>query len=155
MRTMLLPHSRTRLAIAALALFALSGCATLSADGGFGPVEQTAQDRLGKEVKWARSDADRDAIDKRVAQLLAQPLSVEDAVQIALLNNKGLQASFSELGISEADRVQAGRLPNPGFSFGRVTQGSSVEIDRSIQFNLARLLMLPTIDQIESSDLVS
>jgi len=143
-------RSLTRLAIAALALIALSGCATLSSDGGFGPVEQTAKDRLGKDVKWARSDADRDAIDKRVAQLLEQPLSVDDAVQIALLNNRGLQASFAELGISEADRVQAGRLPNLGFSFGRLTQGSGLEIDRSIQFNLARLLMLPTISQIES-----
>ena len=141
---------RTRLALAALALFVLGGCATVSNDAGFGPVEQTAKDRLGKDVKWARSDADRDEIDKRVAKLLEQPLSADDAVQIALLNNKGLQASFSELGISEADRVQAGRLPNPGFSFGRLTQGSSVEIDRSIQFNLARLLMLPTINQIES-----
>ena len=142
--------TRTRLAIAALALIALSGCATLSSDGGFGPVEQTVKGRLGKEVKWARSDADRDAIDKRVAQLLEQPLSADDAVQIALLNNRGLQASFAELGISEADRVQAGRLPNLGFSFGRLTQGSGLEIDRSIQFNLARLLMLPTINQIES-----
>jgi outer membrane protein TolC len=143
-------RTRTRLAIAALALIALSGCATLSSDGGFGPVEQTVKERLGKEVKWTRSDADRDAIDKRVAQLLEQPLSADDAVQIALLNNRGLQASFAELGISEADMVQAGRLPNLGFSFGRLTQGSGLEIDRSIQFNLARLLMLPTINQIES-----
>ncbi len=143
-------RTRTRLAIAALALIALSGCATFSNDGGFGPVEQTVKDRLGKDVKWARSDADRDAIDKRVAQLLEQPLSADDALQIALLNNKGLQASFAELGISEADMVQAGRLPNPGFSFGRLTQGSGVEIDRSIQFNLVRLLMLPTLNQIEA-----
>ncbi len=150
MKTIHTPRQRTRVAVAALALIALSGCATVSSDGGFGPVKQTAKDRLGKELKWARSDADRDAIDKSVAQLLAQPLSVEDAVQIALLNNKGLQASFSELGISEADMVQAGRLPNPGFSFGRLTQGSSVEIDRSIQFNLARLLMLPMVSQIEA-----
>ena len=143
-------HPRTRLALAALALFTLSGCATLSSDAGFGPVEQTAKDRLGKDIKWARSDADRDAIEMRVAQLLEQPLSVDDAVQIALLNNKGRQASFNELGISEADMVQAGWLPNPGFSFGRLRQGSSLEIDRSIQFNLVRLLMLPTINQIES-----
>ena len=140
---------RTCLALAALASFLLGGCATVSNDAGFGPVEQTAKDRLGKEIKWARSDADRDAIGKRVAQLLEQPLSVDDAVQIALLNNKGLQASFNELGISEADMVQAGRLPNPGFGFGRLRQGSGLEIDRSIQFNLARLLMLPTINQIE------
>ena len=139
-----------RLALAALAVVTLSGCASFSSDGGFGPVEQIAKDRLGEQITWARSDADRDAIDKRVTQLLEQPLSADDAVQIALLNNRGLQASFSELGISEADMVQAGSLPNPGFSFGRLTQGSGVEIDRSIQFNLVRLLMLPTVKQIES-----
>jgi outer membrane protein TolC len=142
--------SSSRLAIVGLALAALSGCTTLSSDAGFGAVEQTARDRLDKQATWARTDADRDAIDARVLQLLEQPLSADDAVQLALLNNKGLQASFAELGISEADRVQAGRLPNPGFSFGRLRQGSDVEIDRGIHFNLARLLMLPTINQIES-----
>ena len=46
--------------------------------------------------------------------------------------------------------VQAGRLTNPGFSFGRLKQGSEIEIDRSIQFNLVRLLTLPIAQQIES-----
>lgn len=150
MKALHLNFPKSHLALAAIAVVTLSGCASFSTDGGFGPVEQVAKDRLGKQVTWVRSDADRDAIDQRVAQLLEQPLSADDAVQIALLNNRGLQASFSELGISEADMVQAGRLPNPGFSFGRLTQGSSVEIDRGIQFNLARLLMLPTVHQIES-----
>ena len=153
MTTHIPPRRRGRLAVAALALVALvglGGCATLSRDGGFGPVAQTASDRLHKDLTWARSDADRDTIDQRVAELLAQPLSVEDAVQIALLNNRGLQASFDQLGISEADMVQAGRLPNPGFRFGRLSQGASIEIDRSIQFNLARLLTLPLVQRIES-----
>ena len=143
-------RARKRFVLTVLAAATLSGCASFSADGGFGPVKQSAKDRLGKELKWAKSDADQDAIDRRVAELLAKPLSAEDAVQVALLNNKGLQASFFELGISEADVVQAGRLPNPGFSFGRLKQGSEIEIDRSIQFNLVRLLTLPMAQQIES-----
>ncbi len=152
MTRMFAPHPRRRFAVSVLALITLSvsGCASLSSDGGFGPVEQAARDRLGADVKWARSDADRDVIDKRVAELLAQPLSAETAVQVALLNNKGLQTSFFEIGISEANMVQAGHLPNPGFSFGRLIQGSGIEIDRSIQFNLAHLLMLPALNQIES-----
>ena len=88
-----------------------SGCATFSADGGFGTVEKTVKDRLGKDVIWERSDVDRNTVDKRVAELLAKPLGADDAVQLALLNNKGLQASYADLGISEADLVQAGRLP--------------------------------------------
>ena len=135
--------------LAVLAAFALSACAGFSADGGFAGVESAAKERLGKDLKWAKTDADRDALEKRVTELLAKPLSVDDAVQIALLNNKGLQASFAELGITEAELVQAGRLPNPGFSFGRNTRGNEVEIERGIHFNLARLLAMPLVSEVE------
>ena len=135
--------------LAVLAAFALSACAGFSADGGFAGVESAAKDRLGKDVKWAKTDADRDALEKRVTELLAKPLSADDAVQIALLNNKGLQAAFAELGITEAELVQAGRLPNPGFSFGRLTRGNEVEIERGIHFNLARLLAMPLISEVD------
>jgi outer membrane protein TolC len=128
----------------------LSGCASFSPDGGFAPVEQAAKDRLGKEVRWSRSDADQDGIDKRVAELLARPLTADDAVQVALLNNRGLQAGFHELGITEAELVQAGRLPNPGFSFGRLTQGDEIEIERGIHFNFARLVAMPMIHAVET-----
>ena len=128
----------------------LAGCAGFSADGGFGPVAQTSRDRLGKEAVWQRSEADRERAAARVAELLAQPLSADAAVQIALLNNRGLQASFHELGIAEADVVQAGRLPNPGFSVGRSTQGSEVEREFGIHFNLARLIMAPALQRMES-----
>jgi outer membrane protein TolC len=70
-------------------------------------------------------------------------------VRIALLNNQGLQASLSELAIAEADFVQAGRLPNPGLSFGRVRGGGEAEIDRSLTFDLAALLTLPARSRIE------
>jgi outer membrane protein TolC len=128
----------------------LSGCASFSADGGFGPVAQTTRDRIGKETSWQRNDVDRERAAQRVAELLAQPLSADAAVQIALLNNRGLQAAFHELGIAEADVVQAGRLPNPGFSIGRSTQGSEVERELGVHVNLARLILMPTVRRIES-----
>jgi outer membrane protein TolC len=133
-----------------IAAAALGGCASFSPDGGFAPVQQTAKDRLGKDLQWARSDDDRDTIDKRVRELLAKPLSIDDAVQVALLNNRGLQAMYQELGIAEADLVQAGRLPNPGFAFARKTQGSEVEIERLLVFNLARLIAIPLFMEVES-----
>src|SRR3972149_6718413 len=47
-------------------------------------------------------------------------LTIDEAVQIALLNNRSLQATYEELGIAQADLVQAGLLRNPTFgaSFG-------------------------------------
>ena len=138
-----------RIAMAA-AVLTLAGCATLSNDGGFAAVERITKDKIGKDVKWARTDADQNTIAKSVAELTARTLSVDDAVQIALLNNRGLQADFADLGLAEADMVSASRLPNPGFSFKRTKRGDEIEIERGLHFNLARLLTLPLTAKMES-----
>ena len=154
---MIIPTMNDRFARAGLALVPLlvvavllPGCASFSADGGFAAVQQTALERLGKDVRRARTGADQEAIDKRVAELLAQPLTVDDAVQVALLNNRGLQATFEELGITEAEVVQASRLPNPGFSFARFRRGGELELNRGLHLNLARVLALPLIGPMEA-----
>jgi len=134
-------HRRV-MAVAILALF-LGGCAGFSQDGGFATIEQTAKERIGKDVTWARNDREHDTIEARVTELLKKPLSADDAVQIALLNNKGLQASFFELGIAESDLVQAGRLPNPGFSSVRARAGDEFTIEQALTFNIFSLLTLP------------
>ena len=139
------PVRITMLAAASL----LAGCATFSNDSGFGRVEQAAKQHLGQDVRWARSTEDRDAIDRRVAELLQRPLDMDAAVQLALLNNAGLQAAYFELGITEADLVQAGRLPNPGFGFARLTKGEEIEWERGLHFNLASLIALPMKREIE------
>jgi outer membrane protein TolC len=139
--------SRWRLLPLAAALMLLAGCAGFSSDGGFGAVEQAARERLGKDVAWARSDEDRKMLADRVAGLLDQPLSADDAVQIALLNNRGLQAGFHELGITEAELVRAGRLPNPHVSMfhaSRKAHGArDYKIEQAITFNLFSLLTMP------------
>jgi outer membrane protein TolC len=139
-----------RTALMVLVATMLAGCAGFSPDGGFAPVQQTVQARVGHELRWARSAEDQAHIDRRVAELLAQPLTMDGAVQLALLNNRGLQAAFFELGISEAELVQAGRVPNPGFSFGRMTKGDEIELERGLHFNLARLIAMPMIRQVEN-----
>jgi outer membrane protein TolC len=127
-----------------LAALALAGCAGFSPDGGLAPAQQAAREHLGgKELLWARNDAERERSGVRVAELLRSPLSADAAVQLALLNHRGLQAAFHELGLSEAELVQASRLPNPGFSFGRFKAGDEREIERGFHFSLARVLALP------------
>ncbi|RFB73655.1 MULTISPECIES: TolC family protein [unclassified Herbaspirillum] len=133
-----------------LAVFVLAGCASFSDDGGFNTVNQAAQQRLNKETSWTRSEQDADNVARRVRAMLARPLAVDDAVQIALINNRELQASYSELGIAEADLVQAGRLPNPGFSFGRTHSGGDIKIERSLSLSVMRLLTMPAASRIEA-----
>lgn len=138
-----------RALIALGAALLMAGCASFSDDGGFGPVQQAAREQLGAELRWARDDAARQAIDTRVAELLAQPLDVESAVQLALLNHRGLQARFASLGLAEAEFVRASRLPNPGFSFGRMMQGDEREIERGLHLNLARWLVTPWMSDLQ------
>ena len=132
-----------------LSTFVLGGCAVFSQDGGFASVQEIATQRLAKDVVWAKSEADRDSIAQRVNELLTKPLSVDGAVQIALLNNRGLQASFSELGISEADLVQAGRLPNPHFAMLRARHGDEFKIEQALTFNIFSLLVMPQAQAVE------
>ncbi|WP_445939091.1 TolC family protein [Pseudomonas sp.] len=127
----------------------LGGCASFTPDGGFTAVEQAGQ-QMDKQVTWVKTPEQRSQVDERVRELLAQPLSVDAAVQVALLNNRGLQASFDALGISDAERVQAGRIPNPGFSFGRLEKGSEVEYGRGLHINLARLIAMPLTSGMEA-----
>ena len=145
-------QSRSSL-LRAVTLFAfvlLTGCARFSADAGFTPVEQAGQ-QLDKQLSWVKTPEQSSQVTERVTELLAQPLDVEAAVQIALLNNRDLQARFEDLGISEAERVQAGRLPNPGFSFGRMEKGTEVEYERGVHLNLARLIAMPLTAKMENA----
>jgi len=136
-------------AAAAVALL-LSGCATFSGDGGFNTVAQNTKTRSGAETRLLRSDEDRRALDEQLRQMLAEPLSAQTAVQIALLNNRGLQATYWNLGIAEADLVQAGRLQNPNFDFKRTHGDGEVGIERTLTFNLLNLITLPLASRIEA-----
>jgi outer membrane protein TolC len=127
----------------------MAGCATLSDDGRFGPVADAAKKYTGQEARWARNADELGSIERRVDELLAQPLTADSAVQIALLNNRGLQATYQELGIAEGELVQASRLPNPGFSFKRLTRGNEVEYERTFSFDLGHLIALPFAAEME------
>jgi len=133
-----------------LPAFVLAGCATFSEDGGFGTVETAVRERTGQQAHWVRSDDDAKTVRARVEELLARPLGAEAAVQIALLNNPGLQASYAELGIAEADLVQASRWSGPTFSFARLRRGAEVEYERSVFVDLLGLITIPLAKRIET-----
>jgi len=137
-----------RIAATALVL-ALAGCATFSADGGVKAVNDIAQAKAGAPVRLLRSDDDRRALDELLKTRLAQPLSADDAVAIALLNNRRLQATYWELGVAEADLVQAGRLQNPSFGYKHTRGGGDVSIERTLTFNLVSLITAPLASRIE------
>jgi outer membrane protein TolC len=137
------------LAASILCALALGGCATFSRDGGFDAIAGSTQQRLAKQVAWTRTPEERARVDQQVAELLHHSLMADDAVQIALLNNRALQASFETLGISEAELVQSGRLPNPRFTYRRASAGGLYTIEESVVFNILSLATAPSVHEIE------
>ncbi len=99
--------------LSAVALAAVAGCASLDAGPAFADVQRDVSDRIGRDVRW-RSGTEADAeVARRIDALLARPVTAAGAVQIALLSNRRLQATYERLGVAQANLVQAGLLKNP------------------------------------------
>jgi outer membrane protein TolC len=107
---------------------------------------EIAKERMDQDLLWEKSEGDRAAIRKEVNGLLADGLSREDAIRITLLNNRLLQSTFEELGISKSDLVQAGLLPNPSlgavFRF-LISGGSGTNIDADGFLSISDLWQIP------------
>jgi hypothetical protein len=127
----------------------VGGCSSFSPDGGFGNVKQATQAQIPQEIVWQKTAAEQGQVAQRVAELLKQTLDVDTAVQIALLNNKDLQAKYYALGISEAELVQAGRLPNPKFSMLYARNNGDYKIEQVLAFNIFSLVTMPKMLDIE------
>ncbi len=150
MNTNQFPVQYRTIAVLVSASLLLGGCATFSKDGGFGNVQQTTQQHIKQEIAWPKTKDEQSKVNDQVSALLEHKLDVGSAVQIALLNNKRLQASFYELGISEADLVQAGRLPNPRFSMLYAKNNGEYKIEQAFTFNIFSLITMPKAVEIEN-----
>ena len=145
-----IPCTRAIATCSALAsALVLAACAHFSRDGGFDAVAQTAAPRVGQTALWKRTPEDQARAERDTAQLLARPLSADDAVRIAILNNGSLQAAFAELGIAEADLVQSGRLPNPRFTIRRSSGEGLNDVEETVTVSVLALLTAPYVHGIE------
>ncbi len=138
---------RRTTSLAALAL--LAGCASVPRDAGFADVQASLGTRLDEAVQWRRGGAEDAELDGQVAQMLAQPLGMEAAVQVALLNNRALQAEYEELGVMQADLVQAGLLRNPSFGWSRMEGGGMTKTTWGVELDFLGLLLAAPKKRIE------
>ena len=146
------PVALKRMVPVVVASAALAGCAaTVPEDAGFPDVERIVSERIPQRVVWNRNSAEDAAVHDAIEGLLTDELASDEAVQIALLNNRGLQATYEDLGVAQADLVEAGLLSNPIFS-GRVlwtfNPEEGAEIGLSIVQNFLDLLMLPARERL-------
>jgi len=127
----------------------------------FQGVQQSVQERTGKTVRWEEDQAAHQQALQDVRQLLRRPLTVETAVQIALLNNRSLQATFEEIGLSAADLIEAATIPNPKIDLAirfPDKPPSGTYIDYSAALDFLSIIMIPlkkrvAKDQLEAAAL--
>lgn len=128
------------------ALF-LAGCAELSTvksaskpRAGFAAVTDTTRRAIGKETIWLQSAAETEANAKRVHSLVnGKTINADRAVQVALLNNRDLQASYAELGMSSADLWETAMGPVP--SVGISVSGMAGDVTRTLEATLISSLL--------------
>jgi len=107
-------------------------------------------------VRWnTHSELDREA-EASAAKLLERPLDAESAVQVALLKNAILQATFEDVGIAQADLVQAGLLSNPilNVNIRFPTRGpSKTYLDFAAAENFLDVFLIPAKEKIAAGQL--
>lgn len=110
-----MPHSGIAFVCAwGVAWLCATGCARINPEADFGRASSLIEERTGSVNVYAPSG--EQLVADRVSALLADGLSAEEAVEIALINNPGFQSLFEEIGISRAEVVQSGLLKNPVLS---------------------------------------
>ncbi|SHN10033.1 TolC family protein [Roseibium suaedae] len=105
----------------------LSGCVSAdqidsysAAEPGFASVAgETSRRMAGKSTVWIQNaDQARATADRVHGLVFRKTITADTAVQVALLNNRGLQSAYAELGMSAADAWQETMLENPVVSIG-------------------------------------
>lgn len=133
---------------ALLSAFALSGCASFSPDGGMSVVANVASDTIKKDVIAIRTTEDAQQARGVLGGLLRRTLNVDTAVQVALLNNRGLQAAYNELALAETDLIADSLPPNPTFSISSIAGNGALEIERQVVGDILALATLPFRSEI-------
>lgn len=129
----------------------LAGCTTMAGvkgisdpRAGFSTVAARTDAVSAKKAVWIQSREEAQAAADRVKSLVrGRTISPDTAVQVALYNNKGLQAAYAEIGLSAADVWQETMLVNPRVSVGVMGIGVGRTAEAAVVNNIMALITRP------------
>ena len=141
-----------------LAFFVAISTLAARDEDSFAPVEQAARQRSRSAVTWQREQKAREQTVAEVRRLLRAPLTPNAAAQIALLNNRGLQSTFEEIGLAQADLIEARTFPNPELNVSARFPDkppSGTDVEWSIAQNFLNILMIPLKAKVAKDQLLA
>ena len=142
-----------RLSALAAASLVLAGCASVNMDQAVRDTNDTAGTFTQGKLELSRTEQQTQARARLSSDLLAKPLGMDDAVQLALANSPAVQTLLAQSWSDMAQANQTGRIANPVFSFERIRFADELELGRLLSFGLLDLLTLPRRMEISQSQI--
>lgn len=140
-----------RLSALATAALVLAGCASVNIDQALLDTNDQARPFTQGKLELSRTEQQQQARATLSNELLAKPLSMDDAVQLALANSPAVQTLLAQSWADMAQANQTGRIANPVFTFERIRFADELELNRLLSFGLLDLLTLPRRQVISRS----
>jgi len=130
-----------------------AGCATLPPDRLQGEIAQAVAARAAQPVDWERGTPGDQAVQDAMRRMLAETLTLDEAVAIALVNNRELRAQLARAQVARADLVQAGLLDNPTFSVSFLRGPDGTETELSLFEDFLNVFTLSARRNLASAEL--
>lgn len=149
--------ARTDPSFALLALVSLSACTPFSIRDDLDRVQRRTSVQLAPRLEEAtREPVEDDETRQQVRRALSAPMSAEDAVRVAIANNRSLRATLRELGVYRGRLVQAGLVANPTVSFDVRHPDDPVQpvqLDLSLEWDVTHSLLAPARAGVAQAEL--
>ena len=137
----------------AAASLVLAGCASVNLDQAVRDANDQTRPFTQGKLELSRTQKQQQARDALSSELLAKPLGMNDAVQLALANSPAVQTLLAQSWADMAQANQTGRIANPVFTFERIRFADELELGRLLSFGLLDLLTLPRRMEISQSQM--
>jgi outer membrane protein, heavy metal efflux system len=138
--------------ICGFVILSMAACGSFKRGLGFDEVKELTAERSGKEIIWYHDQGSDDLVRAKVENFFIDTLTLDEVIQVALLNNPGLQGTYERLGVAQAEMVEAGLLRNPVFDaearFG--SEGTGLEV--AVVQSFLSIFYLPLRKQIGAAD---
>lgn len=129
----------------ALALLTtVAACATVDPTRDTIEINRLLEERGAPALGWETNSATDDP--SSVRDWLAQPLTADLAVRMAMLRSPQLQEQYAELGLARADVLEAIQIANPRLGASRLSleDGAGEQLTYGLSAPLIDLLVLPS-----------
>lgn len=147
------PSAIARLVPCAFWMTFAAGCASVDPMHDYQKTAVHVAEAVGETPVF---DPDAEAIaTRKVQDLIRSGITIDNAVQMALLNNPSIQAGFFRVGMSRADFVQSGLFSNPSLalSFAFPEGGGRSNIQGTLAQNIVDLWQIPIRKRIAQAKL--